>query len=182
MARYPNIELELELTERIVDLVEENIDVAIRSGRLPDSTLVAKHLADNNFLLCASPQYLATNKTPHKPEDLIHHQCIRYSYMRWKDWYLMTGEKKKLDLNNGISINSVNGQKQLVLNNTGLALMPLWAIKNELTTGALIHVMPEYVFSPYEEISSTYAIYLKRDMISRKARVFLDFISEKINH
>lgn len=181
MALYPNIELELELTERVVDLVEENIDVAIRSGRLPDSTLIAKHLADNNFLLCASPQYLAANKTPQQPEDLIHHQCIRYSYTRWKDWYLMTGEKTKLNLNNGISINSVNGQKQLVLNNTGLALMPLWAIKNELERGALIHVMPEYVFSPYEEISSTYAIYLKRDMISRKARVFLDFIGERIN-
>ena len=181
MALYPNIELELELTERVVDLVEDNIDVAIRSGRLPDSTLIAKHLADNNFLLCASPQYLAANKTPQQPEDLIHHQCIRYSYTRWKDWYLMTGKKTKLNLNNGISINSVNGQKQLVLNNTGLALMPLWAIKNELERGALIHVMPEYVFSPYEEISSTYAIYLKRDMISRKARVFLDFIGERIN-
>jgi DNA-binding transcriptional LysR family regulator len=181
MALYPNIELELELTERVVDLVEENIDVAIRSGRLPDSTLIAKHLADNNFLLCASPQYLATNKTPQQPEDLVHHQCIRYSYTRWKDWYLMTGEKTKLNLKNGISINSVNGQKQLVLNNTGLALMPLWAIKNELAKGALIHVMPEYVFSPYEEISSTYAIYLKRDMISRKTRVFLDFLGERID-
>jgi len=181
MALYPNIELELELTERVVDLVEENIDVAIRSGRLPDSTMIAKHLANNNFLLCASPQYLATNKTPQQPEDLLHHQCIRYSYTRWKDWYLMTGEKTKLNLNNGISINSVNGQKQLVLNNTGIALMPHWAIKNELSEGTLIHVMPELVFSPYEEMSSTYAIYLKRDMISRKARVFLDFIGERIN-
>lgn len=180
MARYPNIELELELTERVVDLVEENIDVAIRSGRLPDSSMIAKHLADNNFLLCASPQYLATNKIPQQPEDLNHHQCIRYSYTRWKDWYLMTGEKKKLNLNNGISINSVNGQKQLVLNNTGLALMPRWAIKNELEKAELIHVMPKFVFSPYEEMSSTYAIYLKRDLISRKTRVFLDFITERI--
>jgi DNA-binding transcriptional LysR family regulator len=57
MALYPNIELELELTERVVDLVEENIDVAIHSGRLPDSTMIVKHLADNNVLLCASPQY-----------------------------------------------------------------------------------------------------------------------------
>ncbi len=180
MARYPNIELELELTERVVDLVEENIDVAIRSGRLPDSSMIAKHLADNNFLLCASPQYLATNKTPHQPEDLIHHQCIRYSYTRWRDWYLMTGERTKLNLNNGISINSVNGQKQLVLNNTGLALMPRWAIKDELEKAELIHVMPKFVFSPYEEMSSTYAIYLKRDLISRKTRVFLDFITERI--
>lgn len=180
MSLYPSIELELELSERVVDLVEENIDVAIRSGRLPDSSMVAKHLSDNNFLLCASRQYLESHDTPSKPEDLIQHQCIRYSYLRWKDWYLMTDEKIKLDINKEISVNSVNGQKQLVLHHAGLALMPLWAVKAELQQGTLVHVMPEQIFSPYEEISSTYAIYLKRDMISRKTRVFLDFLSERI--
>lgn len=70
MSLYPNIEIELELTERVVDLVEENIDVAIRSGRLPDSTMIARQLILNNFLLCASPQYLVSNGTPLSPEDL----------------------------------------------------------------------------------------------------------------
>ncbi len=180
MSLYPNIELKLELTERVVDLVEENIDIAIRSGRLPDSTLIAKRLAFNNFLLCASPQYLANKGTPHCPEDLINHQCIRYSYSRWKDWFLMAEERTKLTINNAISVNSVNGQKQLVMNGAGLALLPLWAVNNELEDGSLRQVMPEYVFSPYEEISATYAIYLKRDMVSPKTRVFLDFIGENI--
>lgn len=180
MSLYPNIEIELELTERVVDLVEENIDVAIRSGRLPDSTMIARQLILNNFLLCASPQYLVSNGTPHSPEDLKDHQCIRYNYSRWKDWFLMAEEKTKLSLNNAISVNSVNGQKQLVLNDAGLALIPLWAVKNELEDGTLIQVMPEYTFSPYEELSATYAIYLKRDMISPKTRVFLDFLVENI--
>jgi DNA-binding transcriptional LysR family regulator len=177
---YPNIDIELELSERVVDLVEENIDVAIRSGRLPDSSMIAKQLTLNNFLLCASPQYLVNHSTPHSPEDLKDHQCIRYNYSRWKDWFLMAKEKTKLNLNNAISVNSVNGQKQLVLNDAGLALIPLWAIKNELEDGALVQVMPEYTFSPYEELSATYAIYLKRDMISPKTRVFLDFLVENI--
>lgn len=177
---YPNIDIELELSERVVDLVEENIDVAIRSGRLPDSTMVARQLTLNNFLLCASPQYLVNHSTPHSPEDLINHQCIRYNYSRWKDWFLMAEVKTKLNLNNAISVNSVNGQKQLVLNDAGLALIPLWAIKNELEDGSLVQVMPEYTFSPYEELSATYAIYLKRDMISPKTRVFLDFLVEHI--
>lgn len=177
---YPNIDIELELSERVVDLVEENIDVAIRSGRLPDSSMIAKQLTLNNFLLCASPQYLVNHSTPHSPEDLKDHQCIRYNYSRWKDWFLMAKEKTKLFLNNAISVNSVNGQKQLVLNDAGLALIPLWAIKNELEDGALVQVMPEYTFSPYEELSATYAIYLKRDMISPKTRVFLDFLVENI--
>jgi len=92
----------------------------------------------------------------------------------------MAKEKTKLSLNNAISVNSVNGQKQLVLNDAGLALIPLWAIKNELEDGSLVQVMPEYTFSPYEELSATYAIYLKRDMISPKTRVFLDFLVENI--
>ena len=177
---YPNIDIELELSERVVDLVEENIDVAIRSGRLPDSTMVARQLTLNNFLLCASPQYLVNHSTPHSPEDLINHQCIRYNYSRWKDWFLMAEVKTKLNLNNAISVNSVNGQKQLVLNDAGLALIPLWAIKNELEDGSLVQVMPEYTFSPYEELSATYAIYLKRELISPKTRVFLDFLVENI--
>jgi DNA-binding transcriptional LysR family regulator len=177
---YPNIDIELELSERVVDLVEENIDVAIRSGRLPDSTMIARQLTLNNFLLCASPQYLVNHSTPHSPEDLINHRCIRYNYSRWKDWFLMAEVKTKLNLNNAISVNSVNGQKQLVLNDAGLALIPLWAIKNELEDGSLVQVMPEYTFSPYEELSATYAIYLKRDMISPKTRVFLDFLVENI--
>jgi DNA-binding transcriptional LysR family regulator len=180
MSLYPEIDIKLELTERVVDLVEENIDVAIRSGRLPDSTMIAKRLAFNNFLLCASPQYLASKGTPDSPEDLVAHQCIRYGYSRWKDWYLMAEERTKLTINKAISVNSVNGQKQLVLNDTGLALMPFWAVKNELADGSIAQVMPEHIFSPYEELSATYAIYLKRDLISPKTRAFLDFLGENI--
>jgi DNA-binding transcriptional LysR family regulator len=180
MILYPDIDLKFELTERVVDLVEENIDVAIRSGRLADSTMIAKHLAFNNFFLCASPQYLADKGTPESPEDLLAHQCIRYSYSRWKDWYLMADKRVKLAVNNTISVNSVNGQKQLVLNDCGLTLMPRWAAKKELKDGSLVHVMPDHTFSPYEEISSTYAIYLKREMISAKTRVFLDFLVENL--
>jgi len=180
MSLYPDIDIKLELTERVVDLVEENIDVAIRSGRLPDSSMIAKRLADNNFLLCASRQYLASKGTPDTPEDLINHQCIRYSYSRWKDWFLMAEQRTKLTINKAISVNSVNGQKQLVLNDTGLALMPFWAVKDELESGSICQVMPEHIFSPYEELSATYAIYLKRDLVSPKTRVFLDFLNDNI--
>lgn len=181
MSRYPDIDVKLELTERVVDLVEENIDVAIRSGRLPDSTMIAKRLAFNNFLLCASPGYLAIKGTPATPADLIDQQCIQYGYSRWKDWFLMAEERTKIAINNAISVNSVNGQKQLVLNDTGLALMPFWAIKDELADGSISRVMAEHVFSPYEELSATYAIYLKRDLMSAKTRVFLDFLTENIS-
>ncbi len=92
----------------------------------------------------------------------------------------MTEKRSRIVIKKAISVNSVNGQKQLVLNDTGLALMPFWAIKNELADGSVSQVMPEHTFSPYEELSATYAIYLKRDLISPKTRVFLDFLAENI--
>jgi len=179
--QYPDIDLELELTERVVDLVEDNIDIAIRSGRLPDSTMISKHLAYNNFLLCASPTYLAQHGEPDSPYDLSNFSCIRYSYSGWKEWFLMTEQAIKLTINEDISVNSVNGQKQLILNHAGLALIPLWAVKEELKDRRLVNVLAQHTFSPYEVVSSTYAIYLKRELLSPKTRVFLDFIAKYIN-
>lgn len=181
MAAYPDINVELELTERVVDLVEENIDIAIRSGRLPDSNLIAKQLAYNNFLLCSSPEYLAKYDVIQSPFELDQYDCIRYGYVGWRDWYVMGDKATKLAINAGLTVNTVNGQKQLLLNQGGLALMPLWAVKDELKSGALVHVLPEHTFSPYEIISSTYAIYLKRELISPKIRVFIDFLSQHIH-
>ncbi len=180
--KYPHIDVDIELTERVVDMVEENIDIAIRSGRLPDSTMIAKRLAYNDFILCSSPDYLAQKGTPSSPYNLNEFDCIRYSYPNWKDWYLMDEETEKLPINSSLLVNSVNGQKQLLLNNAGLGLMPLWAINKELERGQLIHVLPHHTFSPYEVLSATYAIFLKRDLMSPKSRVFLDFINEHLGN
>lgn len=175
--QYPDIDVDLELTERVVDLVEENIDVAIRSGRLPDSTMIAKKLLPNNFLLCASPEYLSSRGTPDSPHALNNHLCIRYGYTGWREWFLMGETVERLDVQSDITVNTVNGQKQLLLSHAGLALMPLWAVKKELKQGELVHVLPQHTFSPYEVMSSTYAIYLKRELVSPKIRVFIDYLS-----
>ncbi len=84
-------------------------------------------------------------------------------------------------INDGISVNTVNGQKQLILNHAGLALIPLWAVKEQLKNGTLVDVLPSFTFSPNETITSTYAIYLKRELLSPKIRVFLDFMTRTID-
>lgn len=180
--QYPEINVELELTERVVDFVDENIDIAIRSGRLPDSNLIAKRLADNNFLLCASLEYLEGKEALKSPTQLIDFDCIRYGYAGWRDWFLMEDDvPTRLTINPNLTINTVNGQKQLVLNHAGLALLPLWAVHDELRNGTLIQVLPDFVFSPYDVMSATYALYLKRELVSPKIRVFIDFISLHID-
>ncbi|OCQ23163.1 transcriptional regulator [Pseudoalteromonas luteoviolacea] len=178
--RFPNVDIEIELTERVVDLVDENIDIAIRSGRLPDSTLVSKRLASNNFVICASPRYLETHGEPQLPDDLEHFTCIKYSYRGWRDWFLIKDKPTKLAIGKGMSINSVNGQKQLLMNDAGIALIPLWAVKKELKDGVLVQLLNQYTFSPYETLSSTYAIYLKRELLAPKTRAFLDYLASNI--
>ncbi|OUS09163.1 transcriptional regulator [Gammaproteobacteria bacterium 42_54_T18] len=181
-AQYPEIKLSLEMTGRVVDLVEENVDIAIRTGRLRDSNLIALKLASNDFLLCASPQYLADNGSPDSPFKLIDFECIRYEYAGWRNWFLMNEKPIKLAMKSGLTIRSINGQKQLILNHAGLALMPKWAVKGELENGSLIQILDQHTFSPYESLSSTYAIYSKRELVSPKIRVFLDYIKTHIDN
>ncbi len=78
LARYPEIQIDLRLSDRKVDLVEEGIDVAIRLGDLEDSSLILRHLGQTRFVLCASPTYLNAHGVPETPEDLVKHNCLRY--------------------------------------------------------------------------------------------------------
>ncbi|WP_028113399.1 LysR family transcriptional regulator [Ferrimonas kyonanensis] len=178
--RYPEIELQLELTERVVDLVEENIDIAIRSGQLPDSSLVAKRLQYNNFILCASPQYLQRRGHPTTLSDLSDHLCIRYGYSGWRDWYCLDERPQRMQLNSELTVDTVNGQRQLLLSHGGVALIPYWAVSDDLRQGRLVEVLPNHRISPTEVPSSTYALYLKREFVAPKIRVFLDYLSEQL--
>ena len=176
MARYPDIGLDIELTERVVDLVDENIDVALRSGQLPDSSLIATKMAENDFLLCATPAFLVQHGQPSSPDELAAFNCIRYGYVGWREWYLLNEQPVRLTINGSLTVNTVQGQKQLVLNHAGIALIPRWAVSSELYRGELKAVLSEHRFSPQESLSATYAIYLNRRLLPAKVRAFLDFL------
>lgn len=179
-AKYPEISLKIELTERIVDLVEENVDVAIRSGNLSDSSMIAKKLSTNDFVLCASPAYMKENGTPLKLEDLAGHLCIKYGYAGWGNWFLKGESLEKIEIKNFMEINTVNGQKQMILNHGGLALIPLWAVKKELQNKELTQIMPQHKFCPHGKDTEAYAIFLRRELISPKIRVFMDFLKDQL--
>lgn len=179
-AKYPEVDLRVELTERVLDLVEENVDVAIRSGSLSDSSMIATKLSINDFVLCASPTYLKVNGSPLRLEDLSNHLCIKYGYAGWGNWFLKGDKLESIEIENSIEINTVNGQKQLVLNHGGLALIPFWAVKGELDRGELVKVMSDYSFCPNGKETAVYAIFLRRELISPKIRVFLDFLKDQL--
>ena len=177
-AAFPEVDIEIEITERVVDLIEENVDIAIRSGRLPDSNLIAKKLVQNNFILCASPNYVRRKKAPQHFEDLAKHDCLVYGYKGWHDWFVLDRKPQKIDISYYMEVDSVNGQKQLISNGGGIALLPQWAIEEELKIGKLVQLLPEFTFSPCNYETSTYAIYQNRQLVPSKVRVFLDFLTE----
>ncbi|MCL1059246.1 LysR substrate-binding domain-containing protein [Shewanella gelidimarina] len=179
-AQYPDINLRIEISERVVDLIEENIDVAIRSGSLADSSMIAKKLSTNDFVLCASPRYLKENGTPLVLEDLANHLCIKHGYAGWGSWFLKGEQLQKIEIGNAMEINTVNGQKQMILNHGGLALMPSWAVKKALLDGELTQVMHNHSFCPHGKDTSVYAVFLRRELISPKIRVFLDFLKDHL--
>ena len=180
LKQYPDIKVDLELTARVVDLVEDNVDIAIRTGHLADSNLVAVKLADNDFILCASPGYLQQRGTPETPEALAAFDCIRYGYAGWRDWYLMGEKPVRLAVPEGVTVRTINGQKQLAIHSGGLSLLPRWAVRRELADGSLVHVLRHCTLSPYDSLTSTFAIYPRRDLISPKVRVFLDFLKANL--
>ncbi len=183
---YPDIDVSIELTERVVDLIEENVDIAIRSGRLPDSEMVARKLLDNQFILCTSPEYINVHGAPESPEDLQQHDCIVYGYTGWREWYWMSDKEHvfpkppKLAIRRFMTVDSVNGQKQLIVNAGGIALIPKWAVKDELEQGTLQQVMSEHQFSPCDHFSATYAVYQSRKLVAAKIRVFLDYLLQQV--
>ncbi|WP_263080461.1 LysR substrate-binding domain-containing protein [Endozoicomonas sp. Mp262] len=178
METYPDITVELELTERVVNLVEENIDLAIRSGKLADSNMVATKLMENHFILCASPEYLKSNGVPDSIESLKRFNCIRYGYAGWHNWYLLGDKPEKIEVLGNPVVNTVTSQHKLLLSHTGLALMPSWAVRDDLRSGRLVRVLEQLKLSPYPSESATYGVYLDRRFIMPKVRAFLDFIKK----
>lgn len=176
MDRYPDVELEVTLADRLVDIVDEGYDAVIRISRMQDSSLIFRRLATTRILLCASPQYLARAGTPTRLEELTHHRVIAYSYRTEGDvWQFMTesGEQTvvthpQIRTNNGDTCRSV------ALAHQGLILQPDFLISDDLANGRLIEVLPECK-GPELGI---YAVYPSRKHLSVKVRALVDFLVE----
>jgi len=171
---YPDVIVNLDLTDRFVDLVEDRIDVAIRIGSLSDSTLVARKMGTISMLLCASPSYLTAKGEPRTPHQLIDHQCVLDSnYPGGRHWTLGSGDKLvTIDMQPHIKVNSARAARELVLADHGVAFLPSFAVAEDISQGRLTKILPDYVSEPI----GIYAVYLHRKHLSAKVRLFIDFV------
>jgi DNA-binding transcriptional LysR family regulator len=176
--QYPEVNLDIALADRKVDLIEEGYDLAIRIGSLPESGLIARKLAVDRTAICATPAYLKQHGTPQKPEDLRRHACLNYTYSSSGDeWYLKNDQEERVVPTSGpIKANNGDMLRLAALSGSGIIWQPRFIVEDDLQTGRLVEVLTNY--STVE--LGIYAIYPSRKHLSAKVRTFVDFLVDKL--
>ncbi len=177
LAIYPEVSVELALSDRFVNLVEEGVDVAIRIGHLPDSSLIARRLASTHMVFCASPGYLEQHGKPLTADDLGNHNCLTYSRSKVRDdWPLRSTalRTKAVRVSGRFATNSGEVLRILALKGEGIVYLPIFIVDADLAAGRLMRLLPDYEASEMP-IS---AVYPDNRFMSAKVRAFVDFIGE----
>ncbi len=174
LALYPEIDLDLQITDDMFDIIRDGFDLAIRIGELEDSSLVAKKLAVDTRVICAAPKYLDDAGTPASLADLQGHNCLSAGA---QDIWRLEGPdgQHQLRLGGNIRSNSAEFMREAILAGLGLGLRSTWDIGKELQSGELQIVLPQYRGSSKVAI---YAVYPSREFMPSKVNVFIDFLSE----
>ncbi len=175
---YPNVALDVTLADRVVDLVEEGFDVAIRIATLPSSTLISKRLASTRMVLCASPPYLEAHGVPLHPSELAAHAVISYSYWSTKDEWHFDGPQGPVTVKTNPCIHTNSGDtcRAAALAHQGIILQPTFLVGGDLAEGALVELMPGYRSIEL----GIYAIYPSRKHVSPKVRALINFLAEHV--
>ena len=176
-ALHPGISVDLTLTDRFVDLIEDRFDLAIRIADLPDSTLVARRLADMRLILCAAPAYLAEHGTPRVPQDLARHQCIVDTNFRqpWQWPFESNGERITVRVAGRFAVNSARAACELAVAGAGIALEPDFVADTHIAAGRLHPLLTAYSTPP----RGIFAVYPHRRHVSLRLRVLIDFLAER---
>jgi DNA-binding transcriptional LysR family regulator len=174
--RYPEVDLLLQLEDRFVDLSTEQVDIAIRVGHLPDSSLVARKLGELQWQLVASPAYLAKHATPQTPSDLAQHACLFYQNgSRAMSLWTFTGPQgvEQVRVRGPLAMNDACALVDAAIHGQGILLIDRALLGAQLVNGQLIPLLPDY--SPATGLP-VYAVYPARDWLPAKAAAFVEFI------
>jgi DNA-binding transcriptional LysR family regulator len=175
---HPKVRFDLDLNDRRVDLIEDNFDVALRIGRLTDSSLIARRLFDVHAVVCASPHYLSIHGAPKTPADLADHQCLVYSNLidpdKW-EYEDSSGNKNAIKVNSTLSASSGDFLCNAAGHGMGLVIQPTFIASAAIRSGNLTPVLTDYTWP----ISPAYAMYPPTRHLSYRVRAFIDFLAEK---
>ena len=173
-ASYPDLIVDLKLSDTIIDLVEGGFDVAIRNSALKDSSLIARRLAPDNRILCASPGYLAKHGEPKSPQELSRHQCI--TLMGLDNWAFQT-ESGQLNIKVKGNFRTDNGEaiRDACVNGLGITVNSNWSAYQHFKNGSLVQILKDY---PLISKTAIWAVYPSSRLLAPKVRAFIDYFSE----
>jgi DNA-binding transcriptional LysR family regulator len=179
-ARYPEIELDLDFDDRILDVIEESLDVVVRSGELPDTRLMSRRLRTFRFVLCASPDYLTRYGTPSTPQDLLSHRCLRFRFPttgKLQEWLLKSKDSGiALRLPATLICNNIEALHTAAIGGFGIAQMPDFLAREAIECGALRTMLDDDLINP----GQFWALWPSSRQLSPKVRAFVDFLGERL--
>ena len=178
MSAYPDVELDITLADRVVDLVEEGYDLAVRIARLPNSSLISRKLASARMVLCASPGYLRKHGKPKHPSDLANHAVLSYSLLSTGDHWEFDGPQGKVSVTVKPVMRTNSGDTCIAAarKSRGVVFQPAFMVSADLQSGALVELMPQYHSLEF----GIYAVYPTRQHVSPKVRAMIDFLAKEL--
>jgi DNA-binding transcriptional LysR family regulator len=180
VARYPDLKLDIDLSDRLVDLATDGIDVAVRIGRQAASTnVISRRLGSISLEICASPDYLKRRGTPTSPQELSDHQTTSYSYLSTGDSWTLTnkqGRTETIRIRPSIHANNGDILSKMSVRGCGIIMQPTFVVEEDIAAGRLVRVLNDWNV----EGLNLYAIYLSRKFLPAKVRVFIDYLSEVV--
>jgi DNA-binding transcriptional LysR family regulator len=174
-ARYPDIELDLDFNDRLVDVVEGGFDAVIRSGTLADSSLMSRRLGPFRFVLCASPGYAVHAGLPRTLAELTRHACVRYRFPttgKMQPWALAQNGSEPPNLRTAMTCNNMEALRGAVVAGFGIGFMPDFLAQDALASGALVSVLDDHTIAP----GQFSILWPSSRQLSPKLRVFVDFM------
>ncbi len=177
LQRYPDLEIDMTLADRKIDLIESSHDVAVRIARQAFPGLCSRRLAPSPQVVCAAPAYIARYGRPSAPEDLADHNTLTYAYLTTGDIWTLAGPggPKTVKVRGRLRADNGSALRRAVLSGFGLALMPTFLVGEDLEAGRLVNLLPDYEDSSY----SVYAIHAHDRHVTPKVEAFVDFLEQQ---
>lgn len=180
LAQHPEVSVEMNLDDRVVDVIEEGFDVSIRIAEMPDSSLIARRLAPCRHVIVAAPAYLEKHGTPRTPEDLRDHNIISFSYQASAyDWHFISPDNKQISVpvSGSMQANNSLALREALLRGVGITRTPTFVVGKDVQDGHLLSILGNYRTLEV----SIYLVYPQRRHLSPKVRAFVDFMADRIS-
>ncbi|MDH5445323.1 MAG: LysR family transcriptional regulator [Gammaproteobacteria bacterium] len=177
LQQHPELKVELDLNDRTLNFMEEEVDLAIRIGHLKDSTLVARKLASSRMILCASPGYLAEHGEPQHPNELEDHNHLTYSYAKSHYWHFTDEQNSDIPVRVNERMRANNGDVLLrgAIDGLGIIMTPDFIGNDAIQQGRLVPILTQYELNT----GDIYAIYPKQRFLPKRLRVLVDYLVEQ---